>query len=326
MSSSSSTASTANAAIEHFLGEYVEPDLLDQARNALCDLFATLHAALALQFVRTYAAPEPTPVPAPAPQAPKKSSAGAQSNMCTGITAKGAACAHKCCAKAPDTFCAVHLQQSLKSSTSSSSSSKKSADKAAEKPMPMPMCSGVTSKGAACARRCCADSDAFCSTHLQQSLKAPKVEKKAKPAPKEKADKAAAPKKAAKGKAPKAVPAHNHPLTEEVEADAASNCDLCQSHGNAASQDLTEVQFEAISGDLQSRLRDILSSMNEVEDEDEEEDEDEPEVESKAVQEPEPEPETDEDEEDLKFGRDALESDADEDEDESDADEEDEDN
>ena len=306
--------------IETFLAEFVEPEIQDQARDALCDLFAALHAALALQFVRTYA---PAPK-APAPALPTKPEA----KLCTGVTAKGAPCAHKCCADAPDTFCAVHLQQSLKAPKPPSSSSKKAMRAQA------PACTGVTTKGAPCVRKCCPDSDAFCAAHLAQSLKpapAPKVKTKAPPVPKEPKVKT----KAAPKVKTKAVPAHNHPLTEEVEADAASNCDLCQSHGNAASQGLTGVQFEEISGDLQSRLRDILANLNEVEEEeDDEEDEDEDEeAESKPLkakpkaeaddegEELEVDDEGEEEGEDEEFGQDALESDADDDESEADEEE-----
>jgi hypothetical protein len=315
-------SSTATAAIETFLADFVAETRHDQARDALCDLFATLHAALALQFVRTYA-PEPTPLPkAPAPVPTKP-----EAKLCTGVTAKGAPCAHKCCADAPDAFCAVHLQQSLKAPKPPSSTSKKAMRAQA------PACTGVTTKGAPCVRKCCPDSDAFCAAHLAQSLKpapAPKVSKTAKapPVPKEPKVKT----KAAKVKT-KAVPAHNHPLTEEVEADAASNCDLCQSHGNAASQGLTGVQFEEISGDLQSRLRDILANLNEVESDGEEDEEDEDEEDEEAESKPlkaKPKAEADDEGEELEaddegedeeFGQDALESDADDDESEADEEE-----
>ena len=84
----------------------------------------------------------------------------------------------------------------------------------------------------------------------------------------------------------------------------AANCDLCQSHGNAADPELTSTQFEEISGDLQSRLKSILANIHEIPDDDEEEEED------STLAKP------DEDEADQAFGDAALESEVDEEEEE----------
>ncbi len=285
------------SSIQAFLAEFVVEAKQEKAHGALCDLFATLHAALALQFVHTYTgttdAPASTPpAPAPAseprvPSAPKKKS---QAQPCTGLTAKGDPCTRKCCPESPDTFCAAHLAQSLKEpKVKAPAPTSKKAMRAQ-----VPLCSGKTAKGEACTRKCCPESDAFCSTHLAQTLK-PVKEKAEKKTPAEK------PKKAAKAKAAqKPVPTHNHALTEEVEAAVAANCDLCQTHGNAADPELTTSQFEEISGDLQSRLKSILANLHEVADEDDEEEEEEPVV------------KPDEEDDDQAFGEAALESDVDE--------------
>jgi hypothetical protein len=100
---------------------------------------------------------------------------------------------------------------------------------------------------------------------LAQSLK-PAKQKAEKKTPADKKPK----KSSASASSQKPVPTHNHALTEEVEA----NCDLCQTHGNAADPELTTSQFEEISGDLQSRLKSILANLHEVPDDDDEEDED----------------------------------------------------
>jgi len=255
MSSSSVTA---------FLAEFVDPALHDRARDAMSALFAQLHLTLARNFFDTYSslAPSvPPPAPAPAPAPVKKKKTEVQALPCSAVTAKGEACPRRCCAEAPETFCSAHLAQSLKPQKAPAEPkpiSKKAARVAA------PNCTGKTAKNGSCTRKCCAESDVFCSAHLAKSLKEPKDKTKAK-----KADRTAATatKKTKAAKPVKPVPTHNHALTEEAEA----NCDLCQSHGNTADPDLTDTQFEEISGDLQSRLKSILSNLHEVEEEEEEE-------------------------------------------------------
>lgn len=287
-------------AIQAFLAEFVVEAKQEKAHGALCDLFATLHAALALEFVHAYTgttdAPASTP-PAPlvpaseprvAPPAPKKK-AQAQVQACSGLTAKGEACTRKCCPESPDTFCSTHLAQSLKEpKVKAPPAPSKKAMRAQ-----VPVCSGKTAKGEACTRKCCPESDTFCSTHLAQSLKPAKqkAEKKAAAAAADKKPK----KSSASASSQKPVPTHNHALTEEVEA----NCDLCQTHGNAADPELTTSQFEEISGDLQSRLKSILANLHEVPEEDDDE-----EAESALVK-----PDADDDQ---AFGDAALESEGEE--------------
>jgi hypothetical protein len=168
----------------------------------------------------------------------------------------------------------------------------------------VPVCTGKTAKNEACTRKCCPESDTFCSTHLAQSLKPVKEKKAAEKKPK--SAKSAKKASAQSASAQKPIPTHNHALTEEVEAAVAANCDLCQSHGNAADPELTGVQFEEISGDLQSRLKSILANLHEVEDDEEDEDD---EAESALVK-----PDRDQDEEDQAFGDAALLSEPDDDE------------
>ena len=262
-----------SSTVSAFLAEFVDPAMHDQARDAMSALFAQLHLTLARNFFDTYAALAPpppvvvelvtAPAPAPAPAPVKKKKTEVQALPCSAVTAKGEACPRRCCAEAPDTFCAAHLAQSLKEPKDKKARAEpkpisKKAARAAIEP-----CSGKTAKGGPCTRKCCAESDAFCTAHLAQSLKPAKVKAK-------KSKASAAPKKAKASKPVKPVPTHNHALTEEVEA----NCDLCQSHGNASDPELTDTQFEEISGDLQSRLKSILSNLHEVEEEDEETEED----------------------------------------------------
>ena len=237
--------SSSSNAIQAFLAEFVVEAMREKAHGALCDLFATLHAALALEFVHAYSTTSvpsaPTSEPHVAPPATKKSK----------------------------------LSQAQ-------------------------ACSGKTAKGEACTRKCCPESDTFCSTHLAQSLKPAKqkAEKKT-PAAAAAADKK--PKKSsASASSQKPVPTHNHALTEEVEA----NCDLCQTHGNAADPELTTSQFEEISGDLQSRLKSILANLHEVPDDDDDEEDDDEEAESALVK-----PDADDDQ---AFGDAALESEGEE--------------
>lgn len=283
------------SSVASFLAEFVAEDRRDQACEAMSNLFAQLHLTLAKEFFESYKdlAPQelhvtPAPAPAPAP-APKKSQTFPP---CSAMTAKGEPCPRKCCAESPDTFCAAHLAQSLKPvpAPAATTEPKKQISKKAARAQ-VPLCSGKTAKNEACTRKCCAESDIFCAAHLAQSLKPAKASGSAKKAEKKPAgDK---PKKEKTAKPVKPVPTHNHALTEEVEA----NCDLCQTHGNAADPELTTAQFEEISGDLQSRLKSILANLHEVEDEDEEE-----ETEKSLA------------EEDLEFGEAALESEAEEEE------------
>ncbi len=254
-----SAMSSSSNAIQAFLAEFVVEDLHDRARESMSNLFATLHAALALEFVHAYSTP-PAPALAPAPPATKKSKLS-QAQACSGLTAKGEPCTRKCCPESPDTFCSTHLAQSLKEpKVKAPAPTSKKAMRAQ-----VPVCSGKTAKGEACTRKCCPESDTFCSTHLAQSLK-PAKQKAEKKTPADKKPK----KSSASASSQKPVPTHNHALTEEVEA----NCDLCQTHGNAADPELTTSQFEEISGDLQSRLKSILANLHEVPDDDDEEDED----------------------------------------------------
>ena len=291
-------------AIQAFLAEFVVDAKRDEAHGALCDLFATLHAALALQFVHAYTTDAPAstpnqPEPASEPRAPTKKKATFPS--CTGLTAKKEPCPRRCCPDAPDTFCSAHLAQSLKEPKV------KAPAQASKKAMraQVPVCTGKTAKNEACTRKCCPESDTFCSTHLAQSLKPVKEKKAAEKKPKSaKSVKKASAKSASSAQKP--IPTHNHALTEEVEAAVAANCDLCQSHGNAADPELTTSQFEEISGDLQSRLKSILANLHEVED-DEEDDE----AESALVK-----PDHDQDEEDQAFGDAALLSEPDDDDEE----------
>ena len=302
------------SSIQAFLAEFVtDPALSEKAHAALCDLFSQLHMTLARQFIEAYttdapAASEPRVAPpappASEPRAPKKASKPQSLPMCTGLTAKKEPCPRRCCPDAPDTFCATHLAQSLKPSAPASKKAMRAQ---------VPVCTGKTAKNEACTRKCCPESDTFCSTHLAQSLK-PVKEKKPKAA------KSAAEKKPKKASAQSAssqqkpIPTHNHALTEEVEAAVAANCDLCQSHGNAADPELTGVQFEEISGDLQSRLKSILANLHEIEDDEEDEDD---EAESALVK-----PDRDQDEEDQAFGDAALLSEPDDDDEEEEPEEE----
>jgi hypothetical protein len=292
--------SSSSNAIQAFLAEFVVEAMREKAHGALCDLFATLHAALALEFVHAYSTTSvpsaPTSEPHVAPPATKKSKLS-QAQACSGKTAKGEACTRKCCPESPETFCSTHLAQSLKEPKV-----KAPAPSVSKKAMraQVPLCSGKTAKGEACTRKCCPESDTFCSTHLAQSLKPAKqkAEKKT-PAAAAAADKK--PKKSsASASSQKPVPTHNHALTEEVEA----NCDLCQTHGNAADPELTTSQFEEISGDLQSRLKSILANLHEVPDDDDDEEDDDEEAESALVK-----PDADDDQ---AFGDAALESEGEE--------------
>lgn len=120
-----------------------------------------------------------------------------------------------------------------------------------------PRCQAKTAKGEDCPRKCCADSDEFCATHLKQSLK-PKPEPKAKAEKKPRASK--------KAKAEKKVAEHNHVLSEKIEESVSENCDLCQTHGNTLDPELVDEDFEGVSDDMQSRLQEILSNISELDD------------------------------------------------------------
>lgn len=126
----------------------------------------------------------------------------------------------------------------------------------------VPKCQAKTAKGEECPRKCCADSDEFCATHLKQSQK-PKPEPK-----KAKAEKKKAPKKS---KAEKKVAEHNHVMSEKIEESVSDNCELCQTHGNTLDPELIEEDFEGVSDDMQSRLQEILSNISELDDSENEE-------------------------------------------------------
>jgi hypothetical protein len=294
--------------VSSFLAEFVAEDRRDRARESMGALFAQMHLTLATEFFDSYkdivAEKAPTllaqALKAPAP--PQTTSKKVPFPLCTGLTAKGEPCTRRCCPESAETFCATHLAQSLKPvKEAKAPAAQAPASKKAMRAQ-VPVCSGKTAKNEACTRKCCPESDIFCSTHLAQSLK-PVKEKKVK-------EKQKTEKKAKSAPSQKPIPTHNHALTEEVEAAVAANCDLCQSHGNAADPELTGTQFEEISGDLQSRLKSILANLHEVEDEDDEDDDEDNEAESALVK---PD-DADQDEEDQAFGDAALESEPDDDE------------
>ena len=199
--SSASASASASASIDAFLERFVDDaGRRAEAREAMADLFAGLHQALAREFIANYR---------PAEKPPKAAAAKAEK----------------------------------------------------------PACAALTAKGQPCPRRVCADSDTLCAGHLAQSLRPAKAEKppKTAKAPKKKA--------AAEKKAPRLVPEHNHPLAAEGEAAEGEACDLCQTHGNAAAAPAATPEpptaggeFEAVSDDLQARLRDILANISEVDD------------------------------------------------------------
>ena len=225
--------------IESFLTRFVAESDRDEARESMSDLFGELHASLARDFLRSYGEKKSNESKEPKPEVPK----------CQAKTAKGEDCPRKICDESEE-FCAMHLKQYQKP---------KPEPKAKAEPKPkvakkeVPKCQAKTGKGDECPRKCCADSDEFCATHLKQSLKPKpesKVEKKSK-APK-------------KSKVEKKVAKHNHAMSEKIEESVSDNCDLCQTHGNTLDPELVDEDFEGVSEDMQSRLQEILSNISEL--------------------------------------------------------------
>ena len=142
-----------------FLSEFVDPAMQDQASEAMSTLFAQLHMTLAREFIETYSASAPAP-------APKKASKNTFP-PCTCKTAKGGVCTRKCCIES-DVFCAAHLAQSLKTAKAQASDPRMAPPSKKASRAAAPVCSGKTSKGEPCTHKCCAESDIFCSTHLDQ--------------------------------------------------------------------------------------------------------------------------------------------------------------
>ncbi len=221
----------------------------DEARESMSELFGELHASLARDFLKSYGEKKPKAEPKAKKEVPK----------CQAKTAKGEECPRKICEESEE-FCAMHLKQSHKP---------KAEPKAKAEPKPkavkkeVPKCQAKTAKGEECPRKCCADSDEFCATHLKQSQK-PKAEPKKANAEK----KAKVPKKA---KAEKKVAEHNHVPSEKIEESVSDNCELCQTHGNTLDPELVEEDFEGVSEDMQSRLQEILSNISELDETENEE-------------------------------------------------------
>jgi len=235
--------------VESFLSRFVAETDRDEARESMSELFGELHASLARDFLKSYGEKKPKAEPKAKKEVPK----------CQAKTAKGEECTRKICEESEE-FCAMHLKQSQKP---------KPEPKAKAEPKPkaakkeVPKCQAKTAKGEDCPRKCCADSDEFCATHLKQSLK-PKAEPK-----KSKAEKK--PKASKKGKAEKKVAEHNHVMSEKIEESVSENCDLCQTHGNTLDPELVEEDFEGVSEDMQSRLQEILSNISELDEPENEE-------------------------------------------------------
>lgn len=114
------------------------------------------------------------------------------------------------------------------------------------------LCKGVTGKGQPCKNKA-VDGD-FCRIHNK-----PKKEKEEKPKKEPKAKKEP---KVKKGGKKKTAPEHNHPLSEEE----VSDCEVCESHGNAANPVVEEEAFEAV--DVQDKLKNMLESLGSDEGED----------------------------------------------------------
>jgi hypothetical protein len=240
--------------IETFLERFVVESDHDEARESMADLFSELHASLAREFMKSYGddkKPATTKAKEAKPVVPK----------CQAKTSKGDECQRKCCADS-DEFCAMHLKQSQKPKAEPKAKKVSKKDDAA---VVVPKCQAKTAKGDECPRKCCADSDEFCVTHLKQSQK-PKAEPKAKAKaePKAKASK--------KVKVAKRVAEHNHDLGEKIDESVSDNCELCQTHGNTLDPELVDEDFEGISDDMQSRLQEILSNISELDDAEEDDD------------------------------------------------------
>jgi len=158
-----------------------------------------------------------------------------------------------------DLFSELHASLAREFMKSYGNDKKPATTKAKEAKPVVPKCQAKTAKGDECPRKCCADSDEFCVTHLKQSQK-PKAEPKAKAKaePKAKASK--------KVKVAKRVAEHNHDLSEKIDESVSDNCELCQTHGNTLDPELVDEDFEGVSDDMQSRLQEILSNISELDD------------------------------------------------------------
>ena len=120
-----------------------------------------------------------------------------------------------------------------------------------------PICTGLTAAGKPCKNKS-SENEELCHVHLKKKNEPPKVKE-----PKVKKTKEP---KAKKAKKTKKTPEHNHELTEESTED----CDLCDSHGNKATEGFEE-EFE-LDGDTQSTLQAILNKASDSEEDSEEED------------------------------------------------------
>jgi hypothetical protein len=232
--------------VDSFLVRFVAESDRDEARESMSELFGELHASLARDFLKSYG-----------DKKPKESKAKKDVPKCHAKTAKGEDCPRNICDES-DEFCAMHLKQSQKPKAEPKAKAEPKEPKAKKE---VPKCQAKTAKGEDCPRKCCADSDEFCATHLKQSQK-PKAE------PKKAEKKAKAPKKS---KAEKKVAEHNHVLNEKIEESVSENCELCQTHGNTLDPELVEEDFEGVSDDMQSRLQEILSNISELDDDENEE-------------------------------------------------------
>jgi len=140
-----------------------------------------------------------------------------------------------------------------------------------------PKCQGTTVKGLPCKKNAMGGG-CFCSVHNPAKEAKPPKEKKAKApkgealseedgeaveTPKEK-DKKKAKAPGAPKKIPKILPLHNHEVDEEDHGD----CEVCQSHGNAAGP--SNPKYE-VAQDLKSRLANILGDIDGSDGEEEEE-------------------------------------------------------
>ena len=230
---------TMSSQIETFIDRFVAECDRSAALESMCDLFADLHASLARDFLKTYGTKK-----SKEPKEPKE--AKKEVPKCQAKTAKGEDCPRKICDESEE-FCAMHLKQSQKPKPEPKAKVEKKAKEAKKE---VATCQAKTAKGDDCPRKCCADSDEFCVTHLKQSQK-PKVDKKVE-------KKVKAPKKEKK------IAEHNHVLSEKIDESVADNCELCQSHGNTLDPELVDEDFEGVSEDMQSRLQEILSNISEL--------------------------------------------------------------
>jgi hypothetical protein len=95
-------------------------------------------------------------------------------------------------------------------------------------------CKGTTAKGGECRNKCVPGSE-YCRMHDGKPPPVPKP-------PREKKTK------------PKRV------QPEHVHDDPTVQCQLCESHGDAASAEMPEESFESADGDISERLRALLGS------------------------------------------------------------------